>query len=150
MSFFSGTSIWLEKLKTIKFIYSLSRQTPEQLELFGWDIVLRKLQGNNWALLNYATGHAITGWALMEEKLVLIASMLLKTTPEKAGLVFFSIINFQSWITIITELWELDQEFTPLQRRWNKLSERLRSEKDNRDRLAHHYIMSENVSDNPL
>jgi hypothetical protein len=62
--------------------------------------------------------------------------------------VFYSIINFQVWITVITELFELDDEFRPFQRRWNRIFERLRAEKDVRDRLAYHYIMGENVSNN--
>jgi hypothetical protein len=150
MGFFSGISIWVEKLKLVGIIFNLSRRTPEQLSLLAADMMLKDLEGNKWALLNYATGRAITGWALMEESLVLLASLLLRTTIEKTGLIFFSIINFQVWITTITELFEIDEDFKLFQRRWNKLSERLRAEKDNRDRLAHHYIMSKNVSGNPL
>jgi len=47
-------------------------------------------------------------------------------------------------------LFELDLELAPFQRRWNKLFERLRAEKDNRDRLAHHYAVPSDVTDNPL
>lgn len=79
----------------------------------------------------------------------MVASLLLKTPPKKVGLVFFSIINFQVWIAIITELFNLEPDFSPFQRRWNKLYERLRAEKDIRDRLAHHAVLSESVSDNP-
>lgn len=151
MGFFSNiTRLWLEKLKSVGFIYGLMRQSPEQLTFLAADMIAKHAEDDKWILLNYATGHAITGWALMEDRLILLASLLLRTTPEKTGLVFFSIINFQAWITIITELFELEDEFRPFQRRWNKLFERLRAEKDFRDRLAHHYIMSENVSDNPL
>lgn len=150
MGVFSGIRVWLEKLKEIAFIYSLLRLTPEQLSMFAAEMVLKHAKDRQWSVLNYATGHALTGWALMEDCLVILASLLLNTTVEKTGLVFFSIINFQAWITIITELFELDQKFSPFQRRWNKIFERLRSEKDNRDRLAHNYIMSENASGNPL
>jgi hypothetical protein len=152
MGLFSGIRLWLGRLKRAQFIHTLSKQTPEQLSEYNNAIrgIFDAIEGNNVALLHYATGRAITTWALMEERLVMVASLLLKTTPQKTGLIFYSIINFQVWITIITELFELDQEFAPFQRRWNKLFERLRAEKDNRDRLAHHYVMSSAVSDNPL
>jgi len=150
MGFFSSIGIWLEKVKSIGVIYTLSRLTPEQLSFITVDMTMKDVKDNKWATLNYATGHAITGWALMEDSLVLLAAILLRATPERTGLVFFSIINFQAWITIITELFELDEEFAPFQRRWNKIFERIRAEKDDRDRLAHNYIMSEKVSANPL
>jgi hypothetical protein len=150
MGFLSAIENCTEKLRTIRLILTLSRQTPEQLTLLAQEMLQKDLEGNKWAVINYATSYAITGWALMEEKLVLIAALLLRADVEKTGLVFYSMINFQVWITIITELFELDQVFKPFQRRWNKIFERLRAEKDNRDRLAHNAIMSQNVSDNPL
>jgi hypothetical protein len=127
-------------------------QKPEHLTEYNAEIgrILDTIESNNVALLHYATGRAITAWALMEERLVVIASLLLRTSPKKTGLIFYSIINFQVWITIITELFDLDSDFKSFQRRWNKIFERLRAEKDNRDRLAHHYVMSSDISDNPL
>lgn len=152
MGFFSDIRIWLGKLRRAEFIYNLSQESPERLTEYNAAIsqIFKTIEGNSYALLHYATGRAITGWALMEERLVLIAALLLKTTPQKTGLIFYSIFNFQAWITIITELFEIDQDFAPFQRRWSKIFERLRAEKDNRDRLAHHYAMPSDVSDNPL
>ena len=108
------------------------------------------LVGADVGVLHRATGNAITTWAIMEERLVMIASLLLKTMPEKTGLIFYSIINFQVWIAIITELFDLEPDFSPFRRRWNKLYERLRAEKDIRDSLAHHAVLSATVSDNKL
>jgi hypothetical protein len=150
MGFLSAIRKWSEKLGTIRLILTLSRQSPEQLVLFAQEMIQKEVEGNKWAVLNYATGWAITGWALMEDRLILIAALLLRADVEKAGLVFFSIISFHTRITIITELFELDQDFKSFQSRWNKLFERMRAESDYRDRLAHNYIMSEKVSENPL
>ena len=98
-------------------------------------------------LFHAAVGGALTRWAIMETRLIFIASLLLKTNPQKVGLIFYSIINFQVWITVITELFPMAPEFEAFNRRWNKIFERLRAEKDYRDRLAHNIIvMSEPVS----
>ncbi len=152
MGFLSVIRTWTAKYKRAQFIYNLSQQTPEEMKQYSAAIngIFGAIEENQYALLHYATGRAITGWALMEERLVLIAALLLKTTHQKAGLVFYSIINFQVWITIITELFALEPDFAPFRHRWNKVFERLRTEKDNRDRLAHHYAMPKTVKDNPL
>ena len=52
-------------------------------------------------------GKGISAWAKTEGQLVFIAAMLLDTSLEKAGLVFYSIPNFHSWLSI-----------TRQQRRW--------------------------------
>ena len=49
MGFFSGISIWVEKLKLVGFIFNLSRRTPEQLSLLAADMMLKDLEGNKWA-----------------------------------------------------------------------------------------------------
>lgn len=85
-------------------------------------------------------GLAISSWARMEEMLVVIVAMLLRVPNEKAGLVMYSILNFNSWIEIINVLFELDDQFRPFRRKWSKIGERIRSMKDQRDQLAHHSI----------
>jgi hypothetical protein len=132
-------------------IRDLYHTSPKQLERLREQLndLRQNVQQNDVALIHRATGSAITGWAIMEERLVMAAALLLKTTPEKTGLVFFSILNFQAWISIITELFGLEPDFSDFRKRWNKIYERLRAEKDNRDRLAHHYVVSAAVSDNP-
>jgi len=92
-------------------------------------------------LFHQAIGGALTTWAIMETRLVLVASLLLKLDPQKTGLIFYSVINFQVWIALITELFPMEPDFTAFQRRWNKIAERLRAEKDHRDRLAHEIII---------
>lgn len=85
-----------------------------------------------------AVGTALTSWATMEQSIVFIAANLLRTDPEKAGLVLYSIINFSVWLSIVDELFAIDPMFSPLKPKWNKLAERLRQLKDDRDRIAHH------------
>ena len=85
-------------------------------------------------------GQALSAWALMEELIVAIASLLLKTEINKSGVVMYSIINFSVWLTLIDELFPLEPVYMPLKPKWNKISKRLRSLKDIRDRLAHHVI----------
>ena len=78
----------------------------------------------------------------MEELIVAIASLLLRSNGTKAGLIFYSIINFNVWLTIIHDLFELDTKLSPFQSRWNKISERIRRIKDQRDQLAHHSVQT--------
>lgn len=85
-----------------------------------------------------AVGTALTSWATMEQAIVFIAAHLLRTEPEKAGLVLYSIINFSVWISLIDELFAVDTIFAPLKPKWNKLADRLRQLKDDRDTIAHH------------
>jgi hypothetical protein len=82
-------------------------------------------------------GHALTAWAHMEAGLVVIFGMLLRTESERAGLILYSIINFNSWLSLIDEFFAIDPLYAPLKPRWNKLNDRLRELKDTRDRLAH-------------
>src|ERR1700722_5538389 len=114
------------------------------------DAIREDTEANELAQLHRASGSAITVWAIMEERIVMVACLLLQTTPEKTGLIFYSIINFQAWITITTDLFSLEPMFADFQKRWNKIFERLRAEKDNRDRLAHNYASAADVSDNPI
>lgn len=82
-------------------------------------------------------GQALTAWARMEEVLVMIAHILMGTKADKVGLVMYSIINFNTWLSIIDELYPLESELMKFKPRWNKLSARIRRIKDVRDRLAH-------------
>lgn len=90
-----------------------------------------------------AAGQALTVWAGMEEELVVLVALLMPAMTEKAGLIMYSIINFNVWLTIIDELFNLEPKYSEFRSRWNKIGERLRKEKDNRDRLAHHPISQE-------
>ena len=89
-----------------------------------------------------SVGLALSLWAQMEESLVVIAGMLLRTKFTRTGAIMYSIINFNVWIGLIDELFVLEPSQTPLKPKWNKISERLRGLKDTRDRLAHHTIYS--------
>jgi hypothetical protein len=147
----------LSRIKRFIRLYTLFRKRQLEVLKAQLESLKQELKETSAAVrqeevevLHRGTGSAITSWAIMEERLIMVASLLLKTAPEKVGLVFFSIVNFQVWLSIITELFELAPEFSGFQRRWNKLYERLRAEKDIRDRLAHHAVLSATVTDNPF
>jgi hypothetical protein len=97
-------------------------------------------EGSEDRALYLVVGTALTSWATMEESMVIIFSMLLRTDAEKAGLILYSIVNFSVWINIIDELFAIDDLYFPLKPRWNKLVERFRPLKDDRDRIAHHAV----------
>jgi hypothetical protein len=85
-----------------------------------------------------AVGQAISAWSGMESHLVSIAALLLKTHPEKAGLVLYSNQNFHVWLNILDDLFEIEPMFVDLKDSWTKISSDLRSMNDIRVRLAHH------------
>jgi hypothetical protein len=88
----------------------------------------------------YAIGRSITAWSTTEGQLVYVAAMLLGTTPEKAGLVLYSITNFYNWLSIIDELFAIDPKYQPLRPDWIAIAERLKKLNEVRVRLAHHAV----------
>jgi hypothetical protein len=101
---------------------------------------------NKWALYT-SVGQALSAWAVMEESLVGIAALLLRTDLPKAGIMMYSIINFQVWLNVISELFSQDEIYVTLKPKWNKIFESLRPIKDTRDRLAHHTVWHEDKVD---
>lgn len=87
-------------------------------------------------------GLALSSWSEIERLLVMITSTMLRTTPEKTGIILYS-INFNAWLSINSELFALEPDFLPLKPEWNRISSRLHSAKDIRDRLAHNTVWSE-------
>jgi hypothetical protein len=85
-------------------------------------------------------GQALSSWALIEENLVAIAAMLLRIERQEAGLILYSIINFNTWLSIIEELFKMKDEYTELISEWHKISDRLRGLKTTRDNLAHQTV----------
>lgn len=94
-----------------------------------------------------SVGQAISAWAAMETYLVRIASCLLTTTEHKTGLMFYSIMNFHSWLAIIDELFALDPNYSAFRQRWIKASENLKAYNDIRVRLAHNTVWDAGSSD---
>jgi hypothetical protein len=85
-------------------------------------------------------GLALSQWAGMEDLLVGIASLLLRTHEgAKVGTIMYS-TNFNPWLGIIEDLFSQEPRYITLKPKWNKLSGRLRGLKETRDRLAHHTI----------
>lgn len=83
-------------------------------------------------------GKALSSWASLEEIMVCIASKLMTNSIQKAGVVMYSIINFGSWLSIISELFTHEELYAHLKPRFDKMTGRLRALKEIRDRLAHH------------
>jgi hypothetical protein len=141
MGFLFTIRAWLADVRQLGDLYKLRRRNPGDIAA-----IATALKANELAMLKYNVGHAITEWAIMEERMIMVATLLLNTEADKAGLIFYSIINFNVWLSIIADLFRLTPNFTKFQPRWNKIAERLRAEKDTRDRLAHHYTMSASAS----
>jgi hypothetical protein len=74
----------------------------------------------------------------MEERLVQVVARLLKISEAKAGLLMYSIINFNVWLHIIDNLFIIDGAYPESLKLWRRIRNRLNAEKDVRDRLAHH------------
>jgi hypothetical protein len=87
-----------------------------------------------------SVGHALSAWAGMEELLVAIVGMLLRTKFTNAGIVMYSILNFHAWLGVIGDLFLHDPILIKHRRTWNKISERLKEMKNIRDRLAHNTV----------
>jgi hypothetical protein len=69
-------------------------------------------------------GLALSQWAGMEDLLVGIASLLLRTHEgAKVGIILYSIVNFGTWLSIIGELFSQEPRYVTLKSRWNKISE---------------------------
>ena len=104
------------------------------------DELKAELASTREAVLFSAVGRALTAWAKMEEFLVLLVAFVLPIRPSRAGLIMYSIINFNVWLSIIHDLMMDSETCAPMLPRWNKLSERIRRIKDQRDQLAHHSV----------
>ncbi len=87
-----------------------------------------------------SVGQGISLWTKMELALVGIFSELIGVRYEKGGLILYSIMNFNTWLVLITEFYALDPRYSELSKRWNKKFERLRVLNDTRTRLAHHTV----------
>jgi hypothetical protein len=94
----------------------------------------------------YLIGASITAWSSMEGYLVYVPTMLLGTTPQKAGVVLYSSSNFYSWLSIIRDLFNIDPSYQPLRSDWNKVEEKLKSLNDVRVRLAHHAVVESGIT----
>ena len=85
-------------------------------------------------------GQAISFWASMETRLVTIAALLLGTSEQKAGLLMYSIMNFNVWLIIIDELFSMEPRYQHHKATWTAQSDELRGMNDTRVRLAHHTV----------
>ena len=126
-------------------------QDPIVLEKMAADRldISAQLKDRMTKALYETVGHALSTWAGMESSLVTIVGYLLETPRVRAGVVMYSIMNFQVWLSVIGELFPLDERFAHLKPQWNKTHEKLKALQDTRNRLAHHttyHGQSEDVS----
>jgi hypothetical protein len=110
--------------------------TEEEIKEF------QELQGQMADAYYLVIGKNITAWSRTEGSLVVIGAMLLDTAFEKAGLVFYSITNFHTWLSIIDELFAMEPRFQALRSDWREIADRLKKLNDTRVRLAHHAVNS--------
>jgi hypothetical protein len=111
-------------------------EQPTEEEIKEFEAIKKQFERDFY----YAIGRSITSWSLTEGRLVYIAAMLLDATPEKAGLVLYSITNFYTWLSIIDELFAIDPKYRPLRPDWIAIAERLKKLNEVRVRLAHHAV----------
>lgn len=110
-----------------------SKPTKEEITRF------EELKARAQKHFYFLVGASITAWSNMEGLLVYVATMLLDTDPQKAGLVLYS-TNFNSWLTIIHDLFNIDPSYHPLRSDWNDIEKKLRGLNDVRVQLAHHAV----------
>jgi hypothetical protein len=113
-------------------------QVRKELEEFKADV--DRTAAEMTATMHQAIGRSITEWSRMEGSLVHIATWLLDSQTDKVGLVFYSINNFHTWLSIIDELFAMDPNFNSLRSDWIIIAGRLRKLNDVRVRLAHHAL----------
>ncbi len=117
----------------------------EKIEADALDAVedISKIQTEH---LHASVGRAISLWAVLEGLLVMMAGILLQTSRVRAGVVMYSILNFNVWLQVIDDLLAMDSKYSHLTPRWNKISKRLRTLKEMRDRIAHHTTYDEKAA----
>jgi hypothetical protein len=132
---------WLAMLRrSVKMLDDKTRQ--DKLQEFS-----SRLENEHWGVLCISMGQALSAWAKMETSLVGIAGLLLKTSElNKVGIIMYSIVNFNVWLSVIDDLFSQEPLFIQLKPKWNKINNRLRGMKHIRDRLAHHTIYQEEVA----
>jgi hypothetical protein len=117
---------------------SMKRQAEDMIARM--DDVQRALSETETDILFASVGKALSAWATMEEGLVLMVACLLRVRPKKAGIVMYSIHNFGTWLSVIHDLFDADDTLNRFQKRFGKITERIKRIKDTRDRLAHHSV----------
>jgi hypothetical protein len=95
-------------------------------------------------------GQALSFYAKVEEQLVAITALLLRTRFQMAGLIMYSIINAYVRFNIIDELFSMSPNLIELKPKWEKIHKKLREMQDKRDRLAHHTSFSGNTASTAL
>jgi hypothetical protein len=120
-----------------------------ELEARVQEVAQRSKKNEEWALYT-SIGQALSQWAGMEDSLIGISCLLLRThEATKVGIILYSIANHPTWLNIIGELFLQEPRYITLRPRWNKISERLIKLNDTRVRLAHHTALAGGTSLRP-
>jgi hypothetical protein len=112
-------------------IVKLSPKDQKEKFVAEWETHDQKL-GEKWeslhrGALHQSVGLALSQWAGMEELLIGITGLLLRTSEFwKVGTIMYSIASFPVWLGIIDDLFLLEPRYITLKPRWNKLNNRLR------------------------
>jgi hypothetical protein len=84
-------------------------------------------------------GRSISAWTSTEGGLVALTGLLLGVNFQKAGLILYSIPSFYTWLSIIDDLFALEEKrFGTFKPEWGQIAERLKKLNEIRVRLAHH------------
>jgi hypothetical protein len=127
-------------------VTKLGSDTPQSEQFAAEWAVHDQEIGEKWKsahrqALFTSVGLALSQWAGMEDSLVAIATLLLRShEANKVGIILYSIINPKTWLEIIGALFSQEPLYISLKPRWNKISERIMKLNDTRVRLAHHSI----------
>ncbi|MBR1196899.1 hypothetical protein JQ634_02260 [Bradyrhizobium sp. AUGA SZCCT0240] len=136
-------------IRTFRFIRTKMLDGAEPAEKASFETEDLEATKNTAAIhemsLFTEVGKALSAWASLEEIMVCIASKLMCNSIQKAGVVMYSIINFGTWLSIISELLTHEELYTHLKPRFDKLTNRLRALKEIRDRLAHHSAFKSDI-----
>ena len=109
-------------LKGLEHVEARIRSMQEKYEASA-----KELTHTDQGAMYVVMGHALSAWARMEEGLVVLVELfLLSPGSDKAGLIMYSIVNFNVWLTIINDLYAQEPRFEAFKPRWNKISARIR------------------------
>jgi hypothetical protein len=136
----------------MKLTHFIARKLTYEDAVVDAELEARRVDDEKHADANelfLTVGQAISFWAKVEEALVAIMGLLLRTKFQMAGLILYSIINFHVRLNIIDELFSMSPSFNEVKIKWNKIHKKLREMQDRRNRLAHHTAFSGTLTASP-
>jgi hypothetical protein len=129
----------------MKMTHFIANKIAYEDAIVNSELEARRIDGEKNAATNelfLTFGQALSFYAKVEEQLVAITALLLRTRFQMAGLIMYSIINAYVRFNIIDELFSMSPNLIELKPKWQKIHKKLREMQDKRDRLAHHTSFS--------